>query len=86
MPEGGPSIAITFPIFIAILIPLRERVLTKYFTANELAHLEGDAKKEDGPSPGGSVDLDSAIRATNAPPATEMELSSKALPTVNEDL
>ena len=49
MPEGSPSIAIIFPLLIAALIPIRERILPNYFTELELRHLDPppDAAEED---------------------------------------
>lgn len=40
MPEGSASIAIIFPLLIAALIPIRERILPQYFTELELRHLD----------------------------------------------
>ena len=40
MPEGSPSVAIVFPLLIAVLIPLREQVVTRFFSIDELAHLD----------------------------------------------
>ena len=40
MPEGSAPIAITFPIIIAILIPVRERWISTKFTVAELSHLD----------------------------------------------
>lgn len=44
----GPPIAVSFPLFIAALVPLRERILTKVFTAKELSILDpvADADEE----------------------------------------
>lgn len=43
LPDDSPSVAILFPIFIAILIPFRERWIPTHFTATELLHLDPPA-------------------------------------------
>ena len=37
---SGPPIAVAFPGFIAILVPLRERLLPRWFTSEELDLLD----------------------------------------------
>lgn len=40
LPPGSPSIAVVFPLLIAILIPLRDYWIPTKFTPNELDHLD----------------------------------------------
>mmetsp|Transcript_18471 Transcript_18471/g.31047 ORF Transcript_18471/g.31047 Transcript_18471/m.31047 type:complete len:581 (-) Transcript_18471:659-2401(-) len=42
-----PKTAITFPIFIAVLVPLRINILPKYFTKDELDALDSVAEPEE---------------------------------------
>jgi hypothetical protein len=47
LPEGSPSVAIAFPLLIAILIPIRERCMPTQFAAAELLHLDPPPKVDE---------------------------------------
>jgi hypothetical protein len=48
MAEGSPPVAITFPLFIAALIPLRERLVSVMFSSDELCILDPSAETAEG--------------------------------------
>jgi len=71
MPEGSAPIAVLFPVVIAVLIPVRERWISKKFTPEELNYLD--------PPDGGDDDADGEEERPSVSTAEEGEEKSVEL-------
>jgi hypothetical protein len=45
--RSGPPISVFFPLFVAILVPIREKLLSRYFSAEELYILDSTIRRSE---------------------------------------